>query len=59
MPHTMKAAVAETFGMTRIGKDISIPKADIEIQLLPKINEVFDQLQRGKVPSRVVTDFCN
>ncbi len=33
-------------------------KADIELQPLSAINRVFDRLQRGDVPSRVVLDFA-
>ena len=32
-------------------------KADIELQPLSAINEVFDRLTKGEVPSRVVFDF--
>lgn len=32
-------------------------KADIELQPLSAINDVFDRLEQGKVPSRVVLDF--
>ena len=32
-------------------------KADIELQPLSSINEVFDRLEHGDVPSRVVLDF--
>ncbi|TCP66599.1 zinc-dependent alcohol dehydrogenase [Sphingomonas sp. PP-CE-1G-424] len=32
-------------------------KADIEVQPLSAINEIFDRLQRGQVASRVVLDF--
>jgi propanol-preferring alcohol dehydrogenase len=32
-------------------------KADIELQPLSKINKIFDRLQHGDVPSRVVLDF--
>ncbi len=34
-------------------------KADIELQPLSAINDVFDRLGHGKVPSRVVLDFGN
>jgi propanol-preferring alcohol dehydrogenase len=34
-------------------------KADIELQPLSQINEVFQRLQHGDVPSRVVLDFSN
>jgi alcohol dehydrogenase, propanol-preferring len=33
-------------------------KADIELQTLSSVNEVFDRLQRGDVASRVVIDFA-
>jgi D-arabinose 1-dehydrogenase-like Zn-dependent alcohol dehydrogenase len=33
-------------------------KADIELQPLSSINQVFDRLQRGEVASRVVLDFA-
>lgn len=32
-------------------------KADIELQLLSAINNIFDRLEHGQVPSRVVLDF--
>ncbi len=32
-------------------------KADIELRPLSSINEVFDRLQRGDVPARVVLEF--
>ncbi len=32
-------------------------KADIELQPLASINEIFSRLERGDVPSRVVLDF--
>jgi propanol-preferring alcohol dehydrogenase len=32
-------------------------KADIELQPLSSINNIFDRLQRGDVASRVVLDF--
>ncbi len=34
-------------------------KADIESQPLYAINRIFDRLQQGDVPSRVVIDFKN
>jgi alcohol dehydrogenase, propanol-preferring len=34
-------------------------KADIEVQPLASVNEVFGRLQRGEVASRVVLDFAN
>jgi propanol-preferring alcohol dehydrogenase len=34
-------------------------KADIELQPLSAINEVFERLERGDVPSRVVLDFAS
>ena len=33
-------------------------KADIELQPLASINNVFDRLEHGDVPSRVVLDFA-
>jgi propanol-preferring alcohol dehydrogenase len=32
-------------------------KADIELQPLSAINDVFERLKKGEVPSRVVLDF--
>jgi propanol-preferring alcohol dehydrogenase len=32
-------------------------KADIELQPLSAINDIFERLQKGDVPSRVVLDF--
>jgi propanol-preferring alcohol dehydrogenase len=34
-------------------------KADVELQPLTGINEVFDRLQDGKVAGRVVIDFSD
>lgn len=34
-------------------------KADIELQPLSAINQIFERLERGEVPSRVVIDFEN
>jgi propanol-preferring alcohol dehydrogenase len=34
-------------------------KADIELQPLSKINKIFDRLEHGDVPSRVVLDFAS
>ena len=34
-------------------------KADIELQPLASINQVFERLENGEVPSRVVIDFTN
>jgi propanol-preferring alcohol dehydrogenase len=34
-------------------------KADIELQPMSAINQVFDRLQHGDVASRVVLDFAN
>ena len=34
-------------------------KADIELQPLSAINSVFERLQQGDVPSRVVLDFAS
>jgi hypothetical protein len=33
-------------------------KADIELQPLPSTNQIFDRLEHGDVPSRVVLDFA-
>ena len=33
-------------------------KADIELQPLSSINQIFDRLKHGDVPSRVVIDFA-
>jgi hypothetical protein len=33
-------------------------KADIELQPLSSINQIFDRLEHGDVPSRVVLDFA-
>jgi propanol-preferring alcohol dehydrogenase len=33
-------------------------KADIELQPLSAINQIFDRLEHGDVPSRVVLDFA-
>jgi hypothetical protein len=33
-------------------------KADIELQPLSSINRIFDRLEHGDVPSRVVLDFA-
>ena len=33
-------------------------KADIELQPLSSINEIFERLERGDVPSRVVLEFA-
>lgn len=45
--------MAEALAFARDGK----VKADIELQPLSAINDVFDRLKRGDVPSRVVLDF--
>jgi len=34
-------------------------KADIELQRLTAINDVFDRLEHGKVAARVVLDFAS
>ena len=33
-------------------------KADIELQPLSSLNQIFDRLEHGDVPSRVVLDFA-
>jgi hypothetical protein len=33
-------------------------KADIELQPLSSINQIFERLERGDVPSRVILDFA-
>ncbi|WP_034298786.1 zinc-dependent alcohol dehydrogenase [Herbaspirillum sp. RV1423] len=45
--------MAEALAFAAAGK----VKADIELQPLSAINDVFERLQRGDVPSRVVLDF--
>jgi propanol-preferring alcohol dehydrogenase len=45
--------MAETLALAAAGK----VKADIELQPLSSINQVFDRLERGQVESRVVLDF--
>ena len=45
--------MAETLAFAAQGK----VKADIELQPLSAINDVFERLQHGKVPSRVVLEF--
>jgi propanol-preferring alcohol dehydrogenase len=45
--------MAETLAFATEGKI----KADIELQPLSAINEVFDRLKQGKVAGRVVLDF--
>lgn len=45
--------MAETLAFAAQGK----VKADIELQPLSAINEVFERLEHGKVPSRVVLEF--
>jgi propanol-preferring alcohol dehydrogenase len=45
--------MAETLAFAAEGK----VKADIELQPLSSINQVFERLQHGDVPSRVVLDF--
>ncbi|HVJ52058.1 MAG TPA: alcohol dehydrogenase AdhP [Aliidongia sp.] len=46
--------MAEALGFAAEGK----VKADIELQPLSAINRIFDRLQHGDVPSRVVLDFA-
>ncbi|HEY0199517.1 MAG TPA: alcohol dehydrogenase AdhP [Rhodanobacter sp.] len=48
-----RADMAECLAFAAQGK----VKADIELQPLSAINDVFDRLQKGEVPSRVVLDF--
>jgi propanol-preferring alcohol dehydrogenase len=48
-----RADMAETLAFAAAGK----VKADIELQPLSAINTVFDRLEHGDVPSRVVLDF--
>jgi propanol-preferring alcohol dehydrogenase len=45
--------MAEALALAAAGK----VKADIELQPLSSINQVFDRLEKGDVPSRVVLDF--
>src|SRR5580658_10098087 len=45
--------MAETLAFAAEGK----VKADIELRALSSINEIFDRLQHGDVPSRVVLEF--
>jgi propanol-preferring alcohol dehydrogenase len=45
--------MAETLAFAAEGKI----KADIELQPLSAINEIFDRLKHGKVAGRVVLDF--
>ncbi len=47
--------MAETLAFAAQGK----VKADIELQPLTAINDVFDRLEHGKVAGRVVIDFAN
>ena len=46
--------MAEALDFAAVGK----VKADIELQPLASLNQVFDRLQRGEVASRVVLDFA-
>jgi propanol-preferring alcohol dehydrogenase len=46
--------MAETLGFAADGK----VKADIELQSLSSINQIFERLEHGDVPSRVVLDFA-
>jgi propanol-preferring alcohol dehydrogenase len=48
-----RADMAEALAFAAEGK----VKADIELRALSSINEIFDRLQRGDVPSRVVLEF--
>jgi propanol-preferring alcohol dehydrogenase len=48
-----RADMAECLAFAAQGK----VKADIELQPLSAINEIFERLQKGDVPSRVVLDF--
>ena len=34
-------------------------RADVELQPLSEINDIFDRLEQGKVAGRVVLDFAN
>jgi propanol-preferring alcohol dehydrogenase len=45
--------MAETLAFAAQGK----VKADIELQPLSAINDIFDRLEHGKVAGRVVLDF--
>jgi propanol-preferring alcohol dehydrogenase len=49
-----RSDMAEALAFAAEGK----VKADIELQTLPAINQIFDRLQHGDVPSRVVLDFA-
>src|SRR6202030_4757587 len=46
--------MAEALAFAAVGK----VKADIELQPLSSINGIFDRLEHGDVPSRVVLDFA-
>jgi propanol-preferring alcohol dehydrogenase len=46
--------MAEALSFAATGK----VKADIELQPLSAINGIFDRLEHGDVPSRVVLDFA-
>jgi propanol-preferring alcohol dehydrogenase len=46
--------MAETLAFAAAGK----VKVDFELQPLSAINDVFDRLEQGKVPSRVVLDYA-
>jgi propanol-preferring alcohol dehydrogenase len=48
-----RADMAEALAFAAEGK----VKADIEVRALSSINEIFDRLQHGDVPSRVVLEF--
>lgn len=47
--------MAESLAFAAEGK----VKADIELQPLSAINEIFERLRHGDVPSRVVLDFAS
>jgi propanol-preferring alcohol dehydrogenase len=49
-----RADMAEALAFAAEGK----VKADIELQPLSAINQVFDRLQHGDVPARVVLEFA-
>jgi propanol-preferring alcohol dehydrogenase len=50
-----RADMAETLAFAARGR----VKVDFELQPLTAINDVFDRLEHGKVPSRVVLDFSH
>ena len=45
--------MAEALAFAAAGK----VKADIQLQPLSSINKVFDRLEHGKVPARVILEF--